>query len=80
MTSENVVTFSSLFDTPRNDINNEFVVSDDGSVFSLVPLAQAKQDLLSIEGYGQTASFMLGKKGSGKKSTKTNCKYKKSSI
>ena len=64
VTSENVVTFSSLFDTPRSDINNEFVVSDDGSVFSLVPLAQAKQDLLSIEGYGQTGSHMLGKKGS----------------
>ena len=41
-TSENVVTFSSLFDTPRSDINNEFVVSDDGSVFTLVPLAQSK--------------------------------------
>ena len=64
VTSENVVTFSSLFDTPRSDINNEFVVSDDGSVFSLVPLGQAKQDLLSIEGYGQTGSHMLGKKGS----------------
>ena len=64
VTSENVVTFSSLFDTPRSDINNEFVISDDGSVFSLVPLGQAKQDLLSIEGYGQTGSHMLGKKGS----------------
>ena len=63
-TSENVVTFSSLFDTPRSDINNEFVVSDDGSVFSLVPLAQAKQEAISTQGYGQTASFMLGKKGS----------------
>ena len=63
-TSENVVTFSSLFDTPRSDINNEFVVSDDGSVFSLVPLAQSKHEALSVEGYGQTASHMLGKKGS----------------
>ena len=64
VTSENVVTFSSLFDTPRSDINNEFVVSDDGSVFSLVPLAQSKHEALSTQGYGQTASFMLGKKGS----------------
>ena len=80
-TSENVVTFSSLFDTPRSDINNEFVVSDDGSVFSLVPLAQSKHEALSTQGYGQTASFMLGKKGrSRKKITKTNCKYKKSNI
>jgi len=64
VTSENVVTFSSLFDTPRSDINNEFVVSDDGNVFSLVPLAQSKHEALSVEGYGQTASHMLGKKGS----------------
>lgn len=64
VTSENVVTFSSLFDTPRGDINNEFVVSDDGNVFSLVPLAQSKHEALSVEGYGQTASHMLGKKGS----------------
>ena len=55
-----------MFDTPRSDINNEFVVSDDGSVFSLVPLAQSKHDTLSTQGYGQTASFMLGKKGSGR--------------
>lgn len=63
-TSENVMKFSSIFETVRSDINNEFVVSDDGSVFSLVPLAESKHEALSTQGYGQTASFMLGKKGS----------------